>query len=125
MQSHRIWVISLAPGIIIAGLIVGTGRLEFGLGVLSGTVLAVGSQGVLTLLVHRITTPGNWKRTTAAIAAQFVKYLLIGLAVYVAVHHPHIDSIGMFVGITLAVAGFVAGQVMANPVCEYSDRQSD
>jgi|LSQX01.2.fsa_nt_gb hypothetical protein len=118
MRIFRPWLVALLPGMLIAGLILGLGPRDFGLGVLCGVVLTVFSQAILSLCVSGITSSGSCKRTVLLAGAHFGKYLLVAIVFYGAVRHPQIDSIGMFLGITLGVGGFVVSQMVANPVAK-------
>lgn len=100
----------LLPGMTIAGCFAALGRFDLAAGIACGCVLWAVSIGVLGLCTRQITVPTRGRRRVLFVLVHVAKYALIALALYAVVKHPQISLIGLAIGYTVGMAGFIAAQ---------------
>lgn len=100
-------LLSMAGGLIIAGLAMSAGHREAAFGVLFGAAIGAMNQVMLGIRVAGIGTYGNVKQTQRVmVAGTGMRFAMIGMAAYIAIRFPG----------TLSLAGFVAGLMMTMAV---------
>jgi len=109
-RKVRVWILMLLPGVTIAGSFVALGRLDLAAGIACGCVLWAASIGVLGVCTREMTTRGTSTRKVVFILVHVAKYALIALAVYAAIKHPQISLVGLAIGYTVGMAGYIAAQ---------------
>ena len=100
----------LLPGMTIAGCFAALGRLDLAVGIACGSGLWVASSSVLGLCTHEITLPRTTRRRVLFILIHVAKYGLIALVLYAVVRHPQISLIGLTIGYTVGLAGYIAAE---------------
>ncbi len=109
-RKVRAWLLMLLPGIIIAGSFAVLGQFDLAAGIACGCALWVASSSVLGLCTREITLPTSTWRRVLFVLIHVAKYALIALALYTVVRHSQTSLLGLAIGYTIGMAGYIAAQ---------------
>ncbi|MFO7946694.1 MAG: ATP synthase subunit I [Armatimonadota bacterium] len=110
----RIVIFSLLPGIVIAGFFVSFRWYDMALGIIAGALIGLVTLWFLAGSVELVGGPDEERRRKRwYAAASLFKYFIVGAFCYVVFKFTNASAIGMCVGYTVALAGFLFAYLTA------------